>query len=115
MLQLVAHWSAARPQLWNIPQKQRFLELTPEARQPIVRMLVSFIDFVILLVYVLFIDIQVTMYRVAVGATSGLSHSLMLTIFGIVGLIIIGGLVFNVRVARAVLDGTDSTRAGTAR
>jgi uncharacterized membrane protein len=40
----IGHWAAGSPQLWNVPEKKRFLAMTPEQRMPIIAILNGVLD-----------------------------------------------------------------------
>ena len=84
--------SAHTPELWNIPEKERFLALSPAARAPIVAYLRRAMAWSAVLVTFTFISIHVGAYQTAIGRTHGLpwqSHLLNLAPLGILLLVVL--------------------------
>jgi hypothetical protein len=78
--------STHAPELWNIPEKERFLALSPTARAPIVAYLSRVMAWAAVLATFTFISIHVGVYQTATGRSDGLpwqSHLLSLTPMGI--------------------------------
>lgn len=61
------------PELWNVPEKKRFLALSPAARAPIVAYLSRFMAWSAVMVSLTFIGIHVGVYQTAMGRSTGLS------------------------------------------
>jgi uncharacterized membrane protein len=75
------------PALWNIPQKESFLRLSPEARAPVMARLERWMATVGILVSCIFMEAHYSSYQVALGRASRLPwHSDVVT-GGIVALI----------------------------
>jgi uncharacterized membrane protein len=70
------------PRFWNIPEKQRFLQLSPQRRAPIEARLERLIASVAVLTTALFIGIQIGIYQTATGANTGLSWASLAIAFG---------------------------------
>jgi hypothetical protein len=84
--------STRTPELWNIPEKKRFLALSPAARAPIVAYLRRAMAWSAVLVTFTFISIHVGVYQTATGRTDGLpwqSHLLNLAPMGILLLVVL--------------------------
>jgi uncharacterized membrane protein len=71
-LELASRYSVRHPQLWNVPDKRRFLELDPEARAPIIAHLQDFMAMVGMMSTALMMLVQFSIYRFATGHGSGL-------------------------------------------
>ncbi|HEX8320403.1 hypothetical protein [Longimicrobium sp.] len=65
LLRLATGASDRHPEQWNIPEKERFLSLSPEARAPIVARLNAFLALVGVLVTALLGTIQLEMFLTA--------------------------------------------------
>lgn len=66
----LARWLPRRPDLFNHPDKQRFLALPAAYRAPVIRRMQNFLHGVSVQVVLLFGLIQVAVYRTARGAES---------------------------------------------
>jgi uncharacterized membrane protein len=55
------------PHLWNIPEKKRFLALTPEQREPILVELDKMLDLVTVYTVAVFLIVQVEIYTSAIA------------------------------------------------
>jgi uncharacterized membrane protein len=66
-LLVLGRLSEYRPELWNIPEKQRFLALSAEARAPIVARLRTFMALVAVLTTALMGTMQVEVFLIATG------------------------------------------------
>jgi uncharacterized membrane protein len=51
----IERWGTASPHLWNVPEKKRFLAMTPEQRKPVIAILSGILD-------------MASVYSIAVGA-----------------------------------------------
>lgn len=67
----IARWLPRRPDLFNHPDKQRFLALPATYRAPVIRRMQEFLHWISVQLVLLFGLIQVGIYRTALGATSG--------------------------------------------
>ncbi|HEX2079005.1 MAG TPA: hypothetical protein VHG08_14880 [Longimicrobium sp.] len=71
-LELASRYSVRHPQLWNVPDRRRFLELDPAARAPIVAQLQDFMAMTGMMGTALVMLVQFSIYRYATGHGSGL-------------------------------------------
>lgn len=62
----------ASPELWNVPEKERFLRLTPEQRAPILARLERMSAICGLVTSAMFLAIHVAVYETAMGHRAGL-------------------------------------------
>ncbi|HET9441402.1 MAG TPA: DUF1648 domain-containing protein [Longimicrobiales bacterium] len=86
-LTLLMIWGAGKlaarsPQLWNVPEKQRFLALSEAQRAPIVRHLLGVMDVAALYTLSLIIVVQVSMYRGALSEEARLGWPFHLVLWG---------------------------------
>ena len=95
-----------KPAWVNVPQKEAYVALSPEARAPVNDMLVRFLLWMAVLLGVLFLYIQVGMFAVALGQWKGLPLWPMLVITGGVVAYII---VLYVMISRAIRRATEVT------
>ena len=70
------------PQLWNIPEKKRFLALSAEQRAPIVSVLDGILEVAALYTLVVIATCQWAIYRSAVSALPGLPLLFHLVLWG---------------------------------
>lgn len=61
----LSRWSGRRPDLWNVPDKKRFLALSPEARRPIVHRLERFVEQVNTIGIVILMAVQWAIFHAA--------------------------------------------------
>ena len=104
----VTRLASSNPNLWNVPEKQKFLALTPEQRRPIVQLMSSFITGVNCAIIILFISMQYAMYQVATGRESALPLHTRLAIAGTIAGILFGSVWFTIKVRREVLKASRS-------
>lgn len=71
-LELASRYSARHPQLWNVPDKRRFLELDPAARAPIIARLREFLAMTGVMGTALVMLVQFSIYHSATGRGSGM-------------------------------------------
>lgn len=74
--------AARRPELWNVPEKQLFLRMSPEARGPVVASLEAYVGWVALGITGVLMALQLGIYRVALGHAERLSWSLEIGLLG---------------------------------
>jgi uncharacterized membrane protein len=77
------------PELWNIPEKQRFLALPPAERAPIEAYLRGFLAWCSVLVTISFIGIHIGLYDAATEHVLGLSWLSNLVAFAPIGVILL--------------------------
>ena len=80
------------PELWNIPEKKRFLALSAQARAPVEESLRAMLAWAAVLATLLFVGIHLGMYATATGRTrgwpwysDGLIFGSILLMFAVVG------------------------------
>lgn len=98
-------WWAGRlanrsPALWNVPEKQKFLRLPPEARHRIEAAAETYLAWVSVGTTVLLIAIQVGIYMTATGYTAGLSSYIALVLFTGIAAVLAGAFMLNRRLKR---------------
>lgn len=74
-----------RPQLFNFPDKDRFLRLPRSYQTPVIAVMQSTLDLTSLLVMVVMGLVQVMMWRAAHGATDRVLHVVMLIVPVVLG------------------------------
>ncbi len=105
----IGRWAATVPRLWNVPEKERFLALSPQARAPIVGTVRGFLDGVGILTIVFFDLIQWWTYRTAVGAVAGLPRLFSLFIGLVVVAAVLASALLYVRLQRQILEASAAT------
>jgi uncharacterized membrane protein len=60
------------PDLWNVPDKKRFLALSPEARAPVVELLQKYLAWTATALIMVFLAVQTGVYESATGRAHGL-------------------------------------------
>ncbi|MBW3572693.1 MAG: DUF1648 domain-containing protein [Gemmatimonadetes bacterium] len=99
-----ARLAARHPELWSVPDRARFLALTPEERAPIIHRLQRFVGLVGLMTTLLLAMVQAAIYHAATGRTTALP-AYVLPAAGIIMAVIVGmGLRMNARVATLIRD-----------
>lgn len=104
LLEMAARWSTANPSLWNVPDKPRFLALTPAEQAPIVALLRDFIGFVGVMTTTLMMIVQATVYIAARTPGNGMPAYLFAAIGIIIMVILAGALRMNARVGPMIRD-----------
>jgi hypothetical protein len=90
--------AARTPSLWNLPEKKRFLALTPEERAPIEQSMYRLLAWTAVAVTFTFIGVHTEIYRTALGGTPGRWwESILLILLPVILL-----LVYAVRSTRSV-------------
>lgn len=103
-LNAIAASTAAHPELWNVPDKRRFLAMGAAARAPIVVKLREFVAFVGVVVTALMVVIQLAVYRAATGTAPGLPVWAMAAVGVVLLVISIAAMRLNAAVGRMVAD-----------
>jgi uncharacterized membrane protein len=99
----IAAWSTRRPDLWNVPDKPRFLALTEAERAPIVARMQAFLAAVSAAVTALFCALQWGTYRAATGASA--LPALSLAAIGAFTVIVMAGAIrLSTSVGRMIRD-----------
>ena len=99
-------WGSTRlalrqPHLWNVPDRDRFLRMTPQERAPVIDSLLRFLGWTALAVTALFAVLHVGVYRVAVGNATGLDGVDWVILALVIG-ILAAALVLNRRIRRRI-------------
>ena len=101
----VAFWLPRIPiSYWNVPRKKEFLELTPEERTPVVRMLVAWVLALTLVQTLSFFAIHVTMYLTAMGGPETIGWIGVGAVVIAYGVVLWKGVVRTKRLIHAALD-----------
>lgn len=85
----IARASTGTPELWNIPERERFLALPSAARAPIIAYLHRLTAWAALLVTFTFITIHVGVYQTATGRSAGLRWESLLLMLAPVGILLL--------------------------
>jgi uncharacterized membrane protein len=85
--------SARRPELWNIPEKQRFLTLTRAQRAPILDELNKVLTLAAFYALAVCVVVQVAIYQNALKASGGLPGVFHVVVWG--GLLVLVGYAFR--------------------
>jgi uncharacterized membrane protein len=92
------------PQLWNVPEKQRFLAMSREERVPILRELDTVLDVAALYVLALMAVVQISIYRSATEeASSALPVLFHIVLWGGLACLLAYAIHTNLRVKRMIL------------
>ena len=111
LLMLVGKWARRAPQLWNIPDKKRFLALSPAQRAPIMEVLDRILDLAGIYTLVVIIACQWAIYRSALSARPELPLLFHVVVWG--GLIALLLFVLKTnREVRSMILAADVERAG---
>lgn len=111
MLQVLAAYSGGNPELWNLPEKRKFLALHPAEQAPIIARMQAFTARVGVITTVLFGFIQAGIYAAATGREAWLPLWVSAGIAGMVLVIGVGAVRLNGVVGRMVREA--HARAGT--
>jgi uncharacterized membrane protein len=77
LLWVAGRWGRAVPWLWNVPEKDRFLKLSPAAREPFVAELDSLVALTGVAMTLAFAGVQASMYLTAAGRMRGMPGALL--------------------------------------
>lgn len=102
LLELATRFSESNPALWNVPDKPRFLALTPEERAPMVEQLRNFIALTTLASTALLCVVQASVYVAATSAKPRMPGYVMGAVALHVTVLVIAGLRLNRRVATLI-------------
>jgi uncharacterized membrane protein len=107
---LVTRVAFRNPHLTNIPDKKAFLALPAAEQQWVLEPMVQLMDWTSTLVLILFLIIQVSMYR---GATSGIMGSdLTIALYVVIGLMLVLPLWLLLRMKGRVREAQDRSTSG---
>lgn len=100
----IAGVGARHPHTWNVPDKPRFLALTPEARAPIVAKLQEFVALVSVVVTMLMGAVQAGIYQAAMGNEAAVAVWIMGAVGVSLVLMAVLGVRLNASVSRMIRD-----------
>lgn len=100
----VGELAARSPQLWNVPEKQRFLALSDAQRAPIVRRLLGIMDVAALYTLSLIIVVQVGMYNSALSTGARLGWPFHLVLWGGLAVLLLYALRLHGQVRKMIRD-----------
>ncbi|HEX6041894.1 DUF1648 domain-containing protein [Longimicrobium sp.] len=98
------------PHTWNVPDKPRFLALSPEARAPIMARMGEFLAFVSLMCTALMSALQLTLYDTATSRETQMPAWMMGFVGAFLIVVLIAGVRLNVAVGRMIRDASASAR-----
>lgn len=104
LLELASRMSVQNPQLWNVPDKPRFLALTPEERAPIIHRLQNFMGLVGLTVTAVMMVVQASVYLAAVQPVPRMPIYTLVPIVLLVGALLVAGVRMNRGIAALIAD-----------
>lgn len=104
LLELATRFSEDNPQLWNVPDKQRFLALTPAERAPVVERLKNFMAMVGMASTALLGVIQVSIYHAAVTPEPRMPPYALGAVGVHVAVLVIAGLRMNSRISAYIRE-----------
>lgn len=111
LLEAASRISVRNPQLWNVPQKSRFLALTPNERAPIIHRLQRFMALVGVMTTGLMAVVQASIYHAATGRAPGLPAYFLPALVVYMAIVLGAALRMNRTVAALTRDAHDR-RAG---
>jgi len=94
--------------LWNIPEKERFLQLSPRQRAPVLELLYSFMAAAAICTTVALLALHLGLYLVASGRTPALPWYTQAATYGGFVLLLVGLVPWSRAVRRAVLHAANS-------
>jgi uncharacterized membrane protein len=100
------------PQLWNIPEKKRFLALSAERRAPILSELSRVLDMAALYTVLVFVVCQWSVYRAATTEQQNLPLLFHLVVWGGMVILLIYLLRLNTRIKEKILATDAETLTG---
>lgn len=100
------------PHLWNLPEKKRFLALTPDQRAPIMPVLAGMMDVAGLYSLLVFIVCQWAIYQSAINARGSLGLTFHTVVWGGVIVLLIYILRLNKRVKQMILAASSEDVVG---
>lgn len=103
LLYYTGRFATNHPQLWNVPEKARFLALSPEARAPVTRIMQDFMTSAAIGVTLLFMAVQLTMYETAIGRTNTLPWYFAVALAGTLMSTTLGAVWISIRIKREIL------------
>lgn len=113
LLEVASRVSVRNPQLWNVPDKPRFLALTPEERAPIIHRLQNFMGLVGVTVTVVMMMVQASVYLAAMEPAPRLPGYALAAIVLPMGVLLVAGLRLNRSIATLIRDAHARRAAGS--
>lgn len=104
LLEAMTRASARNPSLWNVPDKKRFLALTPAEQEPVVRLLRDYMGMVGTASIALLMLVQVSVYDSATRPTPAIAPYVMVAVGLHVSILLAAGWRMNRRIAALVDD-----------
>lgn len=104
LLEVASRLSVRNPHLWNVPDKKRFLALTPEERAPIVRRLQDFMGLVAVASTLLIGVVQAAIYHAATRTVPAMPMYVLAAAGVHVVLLVAAGLRLNARIGTLIHD-----------
>lgn len=104
LLDVGSRISVRNPQLWNVPDKPRFLALTPEERAPIIQRLQNFMGLVGVTVTVVLMMVQASVYLAAIQPVPRMPAYALAAIVLLMGVLLVAGLRLNRGIAALIRD-----------
>jgi uncharacterized membrane protein len=104
LLEAASRHSVSSPRLWNVPDKPRFLALTPEERAPIMHRLQNFMALVGVTVTVVVMVVQASVYRAAIDPMPRMPVYALAAIVLHIGVLVVAGLRLNRDIAALIRD-----------
>lgn len=102
LMEVMSRTSVGNPSLWNVPDKKRFLALTPAEQAPIVRRLRDYLAMVGTASTALLMLVQASVYDAATSPEPRLSTYVMAGVGLFVVILLIASLRMNRRVAALI-------------
>jgi uncharacterized membrane protein len=100
--------STATRGFWNIPEKERFLELNEEQQAPIIDRVQAFAGFSAICLSVTLLALHFGMYLAAIGRTNGLSRLILIGMFFPVLVLILTLIPWSRGIKRAILNASSA-------
>lgn len=91
-------------EFWDIPEKQRFLKLSPEQRAPVMEMLHALVAATAVATSLVFAALQVGIYQTARGATRTLPWYVDAVMLGSLAALLLATIPWTRAVRRAILE-----------
>jgi hypothetical protein len=108
----VGRWAMSDPAHWNIPYKERFLQLPTKVRAPIIDRMERMIAITGLAATISFAGVQIGSYQTAVGHSSGLSWYSLFIIIVPCALLVLWTVQEAGRIGQAVKELTEREPGG---
>jgi uncharacterized membrane protein len=113
LLQLTGRFAESNPQLWNVPDKPRFLALSREERAPVIHRLQNFMSLVSVMVTLVMMVVQASIYRAATAPQPRMPVYTLAAIALLIGALLMGALRLNRTVAALIRNAYDRRTAAS--